>query len=72
MECNLECINFWRVADYRRAFLLAFGVTEISDDWYRSTMRLIVIGLRTPWSASDNFHCIWENRGAPATSLESS
>ena len=69
MECKLRCVNFRRVSDPRRAFRPAFGVTEITDDWYRSTMGVIVISLGTPRSARENFRCIWEHMGAPATSL---
>jgi len=47
----------------------AFKVTGISDDWSRSTMGVIVIGLGTPQSAGENFSCTWEHLGAPATSL---
>jgi len=69
MECNLRCVNFRRVSDPRRAFLPAFRVTAISDDWYRSTMGVIVISLRTPRSAGENVGCTWEHLGAPKTSL---
>jgi len=51
MEFKLRCVNFRGVSDLRRAFLPAFRVTRISDDWYRSTMGVIVIGLGTPRSA---------------------
>jgi len=57
VECKLRCVNFRRVSDSRRAFLPAFRVTEISDDWYRSTMGVIVIGLGMPQSAGENFEC---------------
>jgi len=40
------------------------GVTGISDDWYRSTMGVIVIRLGTRWSAGENF-------GAPGSVSES-
>ena len=50
-------------------FQPAFRVTGISNDWYRSTMGVIVIWLRTPGSASDkpgstSNHCkaVWEKR----------
>ena len=83
MECKVRCVNFRRVSDRRRAFLPAFRVTGISDDWYSSTMGVIVIGLGTPRSAGENFRCTWEcqgqswehlevlatSLGAPATSL---
>ena len=69
MECNFRCVNFRRVSDPRRAFLPALRVTGISDDCYRSTMRVIVIGLGTSRSAGENFGCTWEHLGTPATSL---
>jgi len=78
VECKLRCVNFRRVSDTRRAFRPAFGVTKISDDWYRSTMGVIATSLGTPWSAGENFGCTWEHlgalatsQGAPATSLGS-
>jgi len=83
VECKLRCDNFRRVSDPRRAFLPALRVTGISDDWYRSTIGVTVIGLGTPPSAGANFRCTWEHRqqawecrghswehlGAPASSL---
>ena len=69
MECKLRCVNFRRVSDPRRAFRPAFRVSGISDDWYRSTMGVIVISLGTPRSARENFGCTWERLGAPTTSL---
>jgi hypothetical protein len=70
VECKPRCINFKRVSDSRRAFQLAFGVTGISDDWYRTTMGVIVISLETPLSAGENIGYAWAHLGAPATSLE--
>jgi len=67
VECKLRCVNFRRVSDHRRAFWLAFRVTGIPDDWYRSTMGVIVITLETPWSAGENFGCTWEHVGAPGS-----
>ena len=69
MECKLTCDNFGRVSDPRRGFLLAFRVTGISDDWYRSTMGVIVRGLGTLRSTGENFGCTWGHLGAAATSL---
>ena len=69
MECKLRCVNFKRVSDRRRAFRPAFGVTEISDDRYRSTMGVIVTSLGTPRSTGEEFGYTWEDLGAPATSL---
>ena len=68
MECKLRWVNFGRVSDPRRAFLPAFGVTGMSDDWYRSTRGVIVISLRTPRSAGENFECTWDHLRVPATS----
>jgi len=62
MECKLRCVNFRRVSDPRRAFRPTFRVTGISHDWYRSTMGVIVISLRTPRSAGENFGITWERR----------
>jgi len=36
VEWKLRCVKFRRVSDPRRAFQPVFGVTGISDDWYRS------------------------------------
>jgi hypothetical protein len=69
VEYKLRCVNFRRVSDLRRSFLSAFRVTEISDDCYRSTMGVIVIGLGTPRSAGESFGFPWEHLGAPATRL---
>ena len=66
MECKLRCVNFRRVSDPRRAFWPALGVTGISDDWYRSTMGVIAMSLRTPRSAGKNLGArgrTWECRG---------
>jgi len=69
VECKLRCVNFKRVSDTRRAFWPALGVSEISDEWYRSTMGVSVTSLRTPRSAGENFGCTCEHLGAPATSV---
>jgi len=61
VECKLGYVNFRRVSDYRRALRPAFRVTEISDDWYRSTMGVIVISLGTPQCAGENIGCTWES-----------
>jgi len=57
VECKLRHVHFRRVADPRRAFRPAFGVSGISDDWYRSGMEVIVISLGIPGSAGENFEC---------------
>jgi hypothetical protein len=69
VEGKLRCRNFRRVPDGRRAFWLAFGVTGIPEDRYRSTMGVIVRSLRTLQCARENFGCTWEYLGAPVTSL---
>jgi len=69
VQCKRKCGNFRRVSDPGRAFRLAFRVTAISDDWYNSTMGVIVISLGTLQSTGENFRCTWEHLGAPATSL---
>jgi len=69
VECKLRCVNFSRVSDPKRAFWPAFTETGISDDRYRSTMRVIVISLKTPRSAGENFGCTWEHLGTPMTSM---
>jgi hypothetical protein len=48
MECKLRSIKFRRVSDPRRAFRPAFGVTGISDDWYRSTIGAVMKSLGAP------------------------
>jgi len=60
VECKLRSINLRRVSYPRRAFQRALGVAGISDDWYWSTMGVIVIGLGTCQSAGENFGCTWE------------
>jgi hypothetical protein len=52
-----------------RALWPAFEVTEISDDYYRSTMGVYVTTLGTPRSARENSGCTTELLGLPATSL---
>ena len=69
MECKHRCVNVRRVSDIRRAFWPAIGVTEISDDWYRSIKGVIVISLGIPQSARENIGCTWEHLGGLATSL---
>jgi len=69
VEYKLRCVDFRRVSDRKRAFQPAFRVTEISDDWYRSTMEVIVTSLGTLQSARENFGSTWEHLGEPATCL---
>jgi len=69
MKCKLRCDNFKKILDCTRAFGPAFGVTGISDEWYRSTMGVIVIRLRTPQSARENVWCTWDYLGVPVTRL---
>jgi hypothetical protein len=53
VECKLRCVNFRRVSDHGKAFQLPFGVTGIPDDWFRSSMGVTVISLKSPETASD-------------------
>jgi len=57
VECKLRCINFGRVLEPRRALRPALGVTGISDDWYMSAMRVIVISFGTRQSTGENIEC---------------
>jgi hypothetical protein len=52
-----------------RAFWPAIEVTEISDDWYRSTIGGILISLQAPQSAGENFVCTWQHLEVSATNL---
>jgi len=70
VECKLRCVNFRRILDPTRAFRQALGVTGISEDWYRITMEVIVISLKTSQSTRENFGCTWEHLGVLATSFE--
>jgi len=70
VECKLGCVNLRRVSDPGRAFRQVIRGTGIADDWYRSTIGVIVISLGTPGSAGENFGCTWEHMGVPATTLE--
>jgi len=77
VECKLRCVNFRRVTDPGRAFRPAIGVTGISDDWYRCTLGVIIISLRTPWSTGENLGCtwgrrwqVWEHRHKPGSTWE--
>jgi hypothetical protein len=55
VKCKIRCINFRRVSDPRRAFLLAFRVTGSADDKPGSTWEHVGVPVT--------------NLGAPATSL---
>jgi hypothetical protein len=69
MECKLRCIDLRGVSNPGRAFRPPIGVTEIYDQWSRSTMGVIVISLGTPRSARENSEFTWEHRAVLATSL---
>jgi len=69
MEGVLRCVKFSRISDPRKAFWPAFSVSGISDDWYRTTMGVIILSLETPQTAGENFRCTWKHLSAPATSL---
>jgi len=45
------------------SLLTGSGVMGISGDRYRTTMGVIVIGLRTGQSVGENIRCTWECRG---------
>ena len=47
--------------------MLTFRGPGNSDDWYRSTMQVIVIGLGTSLRARANFGCTGNRLGATAT-----
>jgi len=57
MGCKLKYLNHRRVSEPVRAFRLTLRKTGISDDWYRSTVEVIVILLVIPQSAGENFKC---------------
>jgi len=48
VECKLRSVNLRRVSDHRRAFRPALRVSGISDDWYGSTIRVVVKILGAP------------------------
>ena len=48
MECKVGSVNVRRESDANGAFQPAFGVTGIFDDWYGSTMGVVVISLGAP------------------------
>jgi hypothetical protein len=55
VECELTYSNVRRVLDPGRACQLAFRITGISYDWYRSTMGVIERGLGTSQSTGEIF-----------------
>jgi len=69
VECKCICVNFRRVSDLGRALLLNFIITGVSDDCYKSTMGVIMIGLGTSRCPEKNIGCTWKHLGAPTTSL---
>jgi len=69
MECKLRSVNLRRVSHPGRAFQPTFGITGITDDWYKSTMGVIVMGLRTHQCVGENFGWTWELLGVPTTNL---
>jgi len=69
VDCKLTCIILRSVSDPWRAFQPVFRVTENSDDWYRSTMGVMVMSLETHQCTGENFGCTWEDSRAPATSM---
>jgi len=69
MEYKLRCVNFRRVSDLGRAYLLAFRVTGIWDEWNRSTMGVIVIGEGASRSTWEQWRQACKHQGAAVTSL---
>jgi len=59
MESVLRNVKLRRESDPRRAFWPAFGVTSISDDWYRSTIRAVVISWGAPGTVAQP---IWKSQ----------
>jgi len=64
VECKLKSIHITRVSDTRRAFWPNISVTGISDDWYRSTMGVIVISLGTRRIAEHKPGCAGNKPGS--------
>ena len=62
MECKLRSVNFRRVSNPGRVFRPTFGITGISDDWYKSTMGVIVMSLRTHQCTRENFGALGSTR----------
>ena len=69
VECKPGCVKLRRVSEPRRTFRLAFRVPGIFDDWYRSTIEVIVISVGTPQSASERFWCTCGHLGTRTTRL---
>ena len=69
VECKLRCNNCRGVSYPRRAFRPAFEVSGISETWCRSTMRVMVISLRTPQSSGKSIESSWEYLDALETGL---
>jgi hypothetical protein len=53
-ECKVKSVNFRRESDLRRPFRPAFRVTGICDDWYSSTMGVVVKCLEGPGTVSQS------------------
>jgi hypothetical protein len=68
VQCKHGWVNCREVSDPRRAFLPAFRVAGISDNWYSSTMGVIGIGLERAWRAEETCGSTREAQGAPVTS----
>jgi len=66
VECKLTRVNFRRVLDTRRVFWPAFWATEISGDWNKSILGVILIELGMHQSARNNFRYTWECHQANA------
>jgi len=68
-EYELRRLNFKREMDPGRRFKVAFRVTWISDNWYKTNIGVIVIDLETCWFAGEIFGRTWgchpTNSGIP-------
>jgi len=69
VECKFRRFNSRIVPERRRDYWPAFGATGLYDDWSRSATGVVVISLRTLWSARENVGCSWQHLGGPVRSL---
>jgi len=71
MECKLRTITFRRVSHSRREFWPACKVTWMSDDWYMSTLGVIVLCFEACQCTRENFRYTWECRQCLGSSSDS-
>jgi hypothetical protein len=64
VECTLRRMSFRRVSHRKSTFRQAVKVTGIPDDWYQSTMKVIVKSSGTGRSACDSPGSISNHRTA--------